>query len=115
MAVASFRRCRDATCSAPAVPSEEFVRNVLIPRMQGKDMVIFSYTSVTQVLVMDEPALLVTAATESGARQFAPAGCTSFMLLAISKLLIFLHSYGLLCRGLRYTVTAWGVSKSGVF
>lgn len=81
MAVANFRRCRDATCTAPAVPSDEYVRNVLIPKMQGKDMVIFSYTNVMQVLVMDEPALLVTAASNSGDRQFAPTGCTSFALV----------------------------------
>ena len=83
MAVANFRRCRDATCTEPKVPSEEYVRDVLVPRMQGQDMVIFSYTKVMQVLVMDEPALLLTAACDSGARQFASTGCISFKLLAM--------------------------------
>ena len=72
MALLNFRRCRDACCSEPQVPTAELVRTELFPKMTGKDMLILSYTRCEMMLVVgtDEPALLLTGHADSGERQY---------------------------------------------
>ena len=71
MALINFRRCREAVCTEPEVPTRELVQRELFPKMEGKDMIILSYTKVERVSVLDEPCLLLTGLVESGERQYA--------------------------------------------
>ena len=53
MAIVSFRRCRDSTCTQPKVPSIDEVKEILLPRMFRPDAVILGYTRIEQVYVPD--------------------------------------------------------------
>ena len=76
MAFLNFRRCRDdSTCGEARIPSQTEVTETLLPKMEGRDLVILSYTKVTRCVAFNEVVLALTAAEADGDRHYSILVC----------------------------------------